>query len=191
MSLTEPDDFTATPDTHKPWVEALGLTAIDRNRLDSGEWLSDNHIRAANALLRKTYPAQNGLQDTLALQEKLMWKSEPTDFVQVISISRNHWVCASNVLSSPGVVDVYDSLPSCMGKASFTMLKTQLAAVVKTEDEEFVIRLVDVQQQAGAYDCGLFAIVFEQELCVKVGGTKRNAIDAISMLVIYIYIYIF
>lgn len=114
-----------------------------------------------NILLRKQFPAQNGLQDTLELSKKLQWRSSSTDFVQIIHVSQNHWVCVSNCLTPPGVVEVYDSLPATFNA---TLLK-QIAAIVRCEGEKFSVRIVDVQHQSGRDDCALFAIAFAYALC--------------------------
>ena len=105
--------------------------------------LSDAHIQAAHLLLRKQYPHQNSLQSTLWLQFLLKWDSDPDDFVQIINISGQHWVCASNVNCPPGIVDVYDSIPSySIGSQS---LRLQLAAILQTQEPQFHICFVDVQ----------------------------------------------
>ena len=89
--------------------------------------------------------------------------SPPQDFVQIVNLSRQHWVCVSNVLSSPGVVDVYDSIPA-YSRGSNT-LQQQIAAILKTPDSSFTINYVDVQRQNGGSDCGLFAVMFAAALC--------------------------
>ena len=96
----------------KYWIKSLVLSHEDKKILDEGGWLSDAHIQAAHLLLKKQYPHQNGLQSTLRLQFSLKWESDPDDFVQIINISGQHWVCASNVNCPPAIVDVYDSIPS-------------------------------------------------------------------------------
>ena len=149
----------------KPWIVELCLNEVDKSELLNGDWLTDKHMSAVNTLLHKQHPTQAGLQDPVLLSEKQIWTSQPQDFVQVINICRKHWVCASNVNCSPGVVDVYDSLPACMTKAALTKLKEQLAVILHTSDWEFEIRLIDVQHQSGASDCSLFAVAFAQVLC--------------------------
>ena len=84
---------------------------------------------------------------------KNRYGEQSQDFVQVINICRNHWVCASNVNCSPGVVDLHDSLPACMTKAALTKLKEQLAVILHTSDQDFEIQLIDVQHQSGESDC--------------------------------------
>ena len=110
-----------------------------------GHWLSDAHINAAQALLRKQFPNQNGLQHPLLLAKKLQFESDNQDFVQIINISNSHWVCASNIGCPTGVVDVYDSIPQySMGSYS---LQKELAAILCTKEKTFTIRYVNVQRQ--------------------------------------------
>ena len=121
------------------------------------------HINGAQTLLRKQHPHQNGLCNTLVLAETMQSNSPPQDFVQIVNLSRQHWVCVSNVLSSPGVVDVYDSIPA-YSRGSNT-LQQHIAAILKTPDSSFTINYVDVQRQNGGSDCGLFAVMFAAALC--------------------------
>lgn len=84
-----------------------------------------------------------------------------TDFVQVVHVSGNHWVCTSNVHSAPGVCDVYDSMPASHSPS----LIRQIAAMMKCSEPSFRMRYINVQMQAGSSDCGLFAIAFAVALC--------------------------
>jgi len=145
------------------WIKPLGLMEEDRKRLVTGDWLSDNHISAALKLLKKQYPHQNGLQSTQLLAKKLQWQSSNTDFVQILHISANHWVCASNVFSPPGVCDIFDSMPATY---SSTLIR-QVAAMMKTPNPSFTLRYINVQMQTGASDCGLFATAFTTALCAR------------------------
>ena len=122
-------------------------------------------MEAANKLLKEQYPQQNGLQDTLVLAELCHFKSSPTDFVQIVNISRSRWVCVSNVFSSPGVVEVFDSMPAYSTTSSG--LKRQVAAILKTSEKSFDLYHVDVQRQVGGSDCCLFALAFAVSLCMR------------------------
>ena len=130
--------------------------------MNSEEWLNDLHIQAAHHLLKSKHSNQTGLQCTLSLQTKLEWKSKLHNFVQIISVGQ-HWVCASNTLAPPGVVDVFDSIRSYSDGSQ--CLRRQLAAILRAEEPHFHIRFVDVQAQSGGSDCGLFAIAFAEALC--------------------------
>ena len=65
---------------------------IEMNYSTEKEVVTDKHISAVNKLLRHQYPNQNGLQDTILLAERSLWDSEPNRFIQIINISRQHWV---------------------------------------------------------------------------------------------------
>ena len=160
------EDYTGPIQPPTYWIPQLLLTHAEKDILESThDWLSDLHINAANQLLKSQFPDQNGLQDTLTLSAMHPYKSSPRDFVQIMNIARNHWVCVANVFSSPGVVEVFDSMPSY--SISSSSLKKQVAAVIKTRENSFQIHHVDVQRQLGGSDCGLFAIAFATSLCMR------------------------
>ena len=144
-------------------MQSLNLRWTDESQLLNGEWLTDIHITAANKLLRKQHPAQHGLQDPLILAEKHRWTSDAADFVQVINLSRQHWVCVSNIDCPPGIVDVYDSILAY--STGSVALRKQVAAILKTQNRTFELHFVDVQCQSGGSDCGLFAIATAATLC--------------------------
>ncbi len=143
------------------WVQSLGLSEEHRRKLIGGDWLDDVHIYAASTLLKKQYPHQNGLQYTQGLVKNLYWQCSNVDFIQILHVSGNHWVCASNSLSPPGVCDVYDSMPS----SHSSVLARQVAAMMKSQASSFRLRQVNVQMQNGTSDCGLFAVAFAVSLC--------------------------
>ena len=86
------------------------------------------------------------------------------NFVQIVNISNDHWICLSNKLSSPGVVEVFDSKPHYTFN-SF-VLREQVAVILKTKEKSFELRHIDVQRQNGSADCALFAIAFATTLCM-------------------------
>ncbi len=148
-------------DAGKYWIETLLLFKTDKENLQNGGWLSDAHVYAASKLLKNQYPTQNGLLSPLPLYHNLVWKSSNTDFIQIINVCGHHWVCASNIGCPPNSCCVYDSLYPNYS----TSLTNQLAAIMKTPEDSFVVKYMNVQQQAGANDCGLFAIAFAAALC--------------------------
>ncbi len=157
------------------WVrddaKGLALHPRDALQLSSGAWLTDKHVHSLSKLLALQFPARNGLQDPLVLAETSMYKSGVEDFVQVVNIARNHWVCVSNTLSPPGVVEVYDSMPSYSIKSS--SLQKQVAVIIKAPTRSFELKHVDVQRQVGSSDCALFAMAFATTLCM--GGDPHIA----------------
>ena len=155
----------STPAEQEYWIQELGLRNKERDILITGDWLNDLHVAAVNKLLKAQFPHQNGLQDTLALADLCRFQSSPTDFVQVVNISRSHWVCVSNVFSPPGVVEVFDSMPAYSTTSS--TLKKQVASILKAPGKSFDLHHIDVQRQMGGSDCCLFAVAFAMSLCMR------------------------
>ena len=91
----------------------------------------------------------------------IKWRSSNVDFVQIVHVSGNHWVCVSNMLSPPGVCEVFGDLPPTFSST----LSRQVATTVRCNGPHLNICYVDVQHQSGADDCGLFAIAFAEALC--------------------------
>lgn len=147
----------------KYWVKELGLHVEDKDIICNGDWLTDKHVNAMNKLLTDQFPVQEGLQDTLLLAFHSKYQSGVSNFVQVVNVSKQHWVCISNILSPPGVVEIYDSVPNYSFNS--LSLKKQVAAILKTEARSFDLHHVDVQRQVGAADCALFAMAFAVNLC--------------------------
>ena len=145
------------------WVESLSLKNTDKAQLISGDWLTDNHMRAVGTLLMKQFPQQNGFQDTLILANLLRYEAGLDNFIQIVNVKDLHWVCVSNMFSPSGTVDVFDSIPyfsiGCAG------LLDQVASILKTADGSFQLRHIDIQRQTGSSDCGLFAIANSIALC--------------------------
>lgn len=148
------------------------LDSGDKRQLQEGEWLTDKHVNVFNNLVSCQFPAQNGVQCPLLLSELLKYGSSNEDFVQIVNLSRQHWVCVSNIFSSPGVVDVYDSIPRYSMK-SFA-LKTQVATIMKSSARSFQLRHIDVQRQVGVNDCALFAMAFATSLCLHRDPTTES-----------------
>ena len=165
-----------TTDSKLPQTEpALQLKPVmdsDKQRLLSDAWLTDEDINAAHKLLAKQFSRQRGLQDMLTLDKFDRYDSSSKDFVQVINVSGNHWVCASNVLSPPGIIYVYDSLPACC--INSRSLHRQIAAIMKSKDASFIVKHAAVQRQIGRSDCGVFAIAFATSLCMRIDPNTLN-----------------
>jgi len=136
------DTFTCKQSPAPYWTQDLELRQQDKTQLIEGSWLTDKHINASNKLLKQQCPNQNGLQDTHILAEKLMWRSNTKDFVQIINLNNLHLVCESNIGCPDNTIDVYDSLPSnSVGSKS---LQEQVAAIIHTEEKSYELRFINV-----------------------------------------------
>lgn len=141
----------------------LSLTLWDKQILQK-EQLNANLVNAGQQLLRKAHTSQTGLRDTSYLCERLIWCSQPQGFVQIIFISKNHWACLSNKFcSDPEEVELYDSLQSPVLPDGD--VATQASVILRSDCRSIKIKTVNVQQQIGGVDCGLFALAFACDLC--------------------------
>ncbi|XP_064384358.1 uncharacterized protein LOC135342254 isoform X2 [Halichondria panicea] len=155
------DDSETNP-CLKDWVSDLGLSLYEKQALQRNAWLSANHISAANMLLRREFPHQNGLQDTMYLLENLQWRSSAHEFVQIIHVGGFHWACLSNKLSSDASkIQLYDSLHIEPGP---TIIE-QSCTILHCMKDRFTIQVVNVQLQYTGDSCGLFAIAMAYDLC--------------------------
>ena len=156
-------------DDHYPtsvttWVNELSLSGEDRRILRSGQWLTANHISAAQSLLKKSHPLQNGLCDTSYLVERFQWPSDPHKFVQIIHVGGAHWACVSNRFCKEDekhVVELFDSLQTTPRDS----IKEQVCTMLRCEKSFLTIRVINVQQQTTGDSCGLFAIAMAQDIC--------------------------
>ena len=123
--------------------------------------MTDNIIDAAQTLLKETYPHVHGLEP-VALAETLSFSVQSGEFVQILNISRCHWVTISNIGCKPGHINIYDSLPNCSVP---TRTKEQIAAIVFAQEHTLTLQFQHVQEQHGSADCGLFAVAFAASLC--------------------------
>ena len=104
--------YVATPDDSHLWIEEFHLTLASRDDILEGKRLDDTVIRGGQLLMKKMYPAQNGLRDSVVLEATNRWNSEPQKFVQIIfDRQRLHWVCISNKISENDVVEIFDTAP--------------------------------------------------------------------------------
>lgn len=149
-------------DSLKSWIPRLGLSEYDRNSLRSHGWLSANHISAAQMILKSMFPYQNGLEDTTYLIEKLRWTSGVDKFVQIIHVNGCHWACVSNKFSRErNVVQMYDSLPVTPSQSVIE----QVCTILKCEEPEVRIEVMNVQPQQSSDTCGLYSIAVAHDLC--------------------------
>ena len=128
--------------------------------IESGGWLTDQHIHAANKLLSKQFPELQGLQSTLLSQNGgFVPVTSDGTAVQIHFCNGNHWVASSY---RNQIISVYDSRPS---RTMSTGLQEQLAHLYghlesSMEDNGLTIHHVPVQRQQGLSDCGPFVIAF-------------------------------
>jgi hypothetical protein len=140
-----------------------------------GEQLSDNEVNAAQSLLRAAYPELGGLQDTILGKDSLKvtdiccvsrfnvagalkdgYKFQTRTGPQILHVGKNHW--CTNILtvgpSGHGVMLNADSMNPRRG------VHRDVATLTKQLWPQGSASKLQVQQQEGGTDCGLFAIAF-------------------------------
>jgi len=122
-------------------VKSLSLTTDDRDDILKGRKLNDRVINAAQTMMKRQFPDQKGLQDTVVLEGAQAWDDVPQRFTQIVfDRSRKHWVCVSNKFTD-GIVEVYDSLPTKTFAVSKSVMR-QVATILKTQENSFKLRSV-------------------------------------------------
>lgn len=143
----------------KDWIPELQLTMDDKKILETSEWLNDAIVNAAQDLMRKENTRYLGLQNVnLGLIKSFAPISG--EFVQILHTGCDHWNVISTIGTTQSTVDVYDSI-YCY---SSIQTKSQIASILHTKEKIMRIKYIDVMKQAGAADCGIFAIAFSTAL---------------------------
>ena len=151
------------------WVKCCGvsLTTEDRKILQSQvEWLDDTIIAAAQSLLHMQFPYIGGFQ-VPTLGAGFAMEPQTGEFVQILCIRNNHWICVSTVGCEPSIINVYDSLHGCID----THTRKLVADLMQSQHKQIEVRYADVQWQSGPNDCGLFSLAFATSICFGVDPT--------------------
>ena len=136
-------------------VDNIILTMVDRDiLLHPTAWITDNILAAGQRLLQKQTGAC-GLQPP-CLGQTCGFDIQRHDFVQIVSNGYDHWLTVSTVGAPSSTVNVYDSLYLSVG----SRVKDQVAAIVCADEKEITLNHIDVQNQRGTCDCGLFSLAF-------------------------------
>ena len=135
--------------------------------IDNGEWLTDEHIDGAQAMLAKHFPYIGGLQAVwVFISEGCQSVGMPKEeFVQILNIAGNHWIMVSNVGCPKDTITVYDSLYSDVHPSSRAKFLRQMAYMLMPTSKHVTLQWADMQKQVGGNDCGLFAIAVATCLC--------------------------
>ena len=80
----------------KYWIPQFKLKLCDKDIVAKGAWLTDDIINVGLKLLKEAYPHIEGLQET-ALGETLSYFVSRGIFVQILNVSRNHWITATSL----------------------------------------------------------------------------------------------
>lgn len=153
-------------------------------------WLTTSLISAAQILLREQSGAKTGLQDP-RLAQSMGFKVVSGDFVQIVHNGFGHWLIISNIGSNGGAEIMVSLHPSIN-----TFVKKQIAAMLKTTENEIQVNIMDIQVQAGTCDCGLFAVatssalvngIHPGECTFNQSGMRRHLYDSFNQGIIDLF----
>ena len=140
------------------WVTVgdVRMTTGDKTDLSSRShtWLNDRHMTAAQIILKCAHSNVVGLQAPTLQCTRTFEVHQEKQFVQILNLSKSHWIAISTLNCQLGTVHVYDSMQ--LGLSS--SLKRIVADLMFYKGKKITIKYMHIQQQKGASDCGLFAI---------------------------------
>nr|XP_039264229.1 uncharacterized protein LOC120340044 [Styela clava] len=169
------------------WMNVLSLTDNDVRIIKSGAWLNDRLINAAMVLLR--HPNINGLGDVITGPTYgFRRNSDVRDFIQILHVGENHWICISNVFSPEKEFVIYDSYQELsiirseghrkqgdQKRIRYPLIVDQAACgLIKPKENRLAVKVADVTQQNRGDDCGLFAVAFATILSRGVNPVFRQ-----------------
>ena len=167
------DRDTGTIKKVRHWLPNLSLTFQDKFLIQNGNWLNDNHMRAANDIAKGQFKDINGFQDTVmvpyldkngtwVIPELRMIRQEPP-CVQIHHTGNSHWVVSFQFKNDKRIY-LLDSLYS--QQRIPTSLRLQLALLYGQGNENLQVLTPVISKQKGGSDCGIYAIANMVEFCI-------------------------
>ena len=150
------------------WVKCgkISLSKSQRQEIERGDWLDDHVINFAQNLIKIQFNIE-GLQSTLLQKSHI----PTTNHLQIIHTRGNHWIVASTILSSPGIVTVYDTLYDAVDDDTTDVILNLFGG------NHLKINMATIQKQRGVNDCGVFSIANAVQLAKKCDPVKINYIQ--------------
>ena len=145
---------------------SLGQNEFDLVLLPTG-WLDCTIIHEAQILLGAVNKSIKGFQRP-TLGPVRQFDIVSSDFVQLLHVNNNHWVCVSSINCTSGYVNLMDSLSNSVISQEITQLVENLLG-----PRYKGINQLPVQQQQNGSDCGVFAIAFAT--CLVYGRNPSQA----------------
>ena len=155
----DPDDVEPSHKTRKTKKTGHGYNLASEDKSVLLSWLNDRLINVAQEMLKQTAPSPVGLQD-VTLGNTLAYNIQTSEFVQILHDGHQHWVTISTIGAKRNEIFIYNSL----GTSVSSSVKNQIAALLCSKESHITLQFVDVQQQTGGYDCGLYAIAYATTL---------------------------
>ena len=117
-------------------------------------------IDAAQNLLKVLANDKFSGFQSVAVRVTMQFEIQEREFIQILHCNSGHWLTISTIGCKPSEVFVYDSLYSGASEC----VQYQIATLLASPSNHITLKFVDVQMQAGTYDCGVFAVAFATAL---------------------------
>lgn len=144
---------------------SLGQAEFDLIASPTG-WLDCSIVHEAQLLLQKINPNIEGFQRP-TLGPVRQFDTMTSEFIQLLHVGNNHWVCLTSIGCPPGEVQLLDSLM----KPVITQEIQELAQNLYGPNLNRITNM-PVQQQTNGSDCGVFAVAFAT--CLVYGQNPCN-----------------
>ena len=131
------------------WLPELKLDESDKEALLAPTgWLSGNLINAAQELLKKQFSNLSAGLQGVELGLVMNFKIPGCEFLQILHSPPNHWVTVSTIgIQDTSTIILFDS----KYKTVPTSLQAQIAALLRTDCDKIVVRVMNVQNQVCVY----------------------------------------
>ena len=153
---------TMSSNKHKS-LESLGQADFDLIASPTG-WLDCTIIHEAQLLLREINPNIQGFQRP-TLGPVRQFGIMTSEFIQLLHVGSNHWVCLTSTGCTLGEVKLLDSITKPVVSQELQELAQNLFGPNR-------ISSMPVQQQTNGSDCGVFAVAFAA--CLVYGENASN-----------------
>ena len=172
-SLTTPPDPPASPPSKKKkisedsqkWLQYGGivLSQKDKRNILKGDKLNDLVIDFAQQLLKSQNLGIYGMQCTLLQSKKL---AHPKNQLQILHVRGDHWIVASTLLATDGLIYIYDTIYQDINKETVSVLENLFgltAYVNKVEVKIVEFMLLQSSLHALAHGQNPATIKFKQD----------------------------
>ena len=147
---------------------AIIPTNEDLEAIIMGCKLSDVHINYAQELLKKQFPSLNGLASTLLITKNVEISESYHNKSQIFHSRKDHWIMASSVACSAGMIKVYDSSFASLDAATERLIHKEF----QSHGVKSVINIMPSQKQKGETDCELFAVACATSIAFGIDPAK-------------------
>ena len=140
---------------------------LPKATMEGYKWLDDEDINKVMELIKKQFPHLTGLHNCLIGHTHQSFPKTHGNFLQILHVNENYWITVHNV-PQLNIVNVYGSTYESTSEDA----KWQIAALLRTKDNQIELKIQNVQYQNEFTDCGIFAVAFATDLAYGCNPSK-------------------